>query len=279
MPRPPTAFTADSDAGRILLALRAGPLTATELGDRFGRFTHMGKLVSRGLVAAEAGSYRLTPAGRDLCPFRNPLAAAHRAAPAPTPPELAMPTPPEPAMPTPKNTSTRTTVLRHLTAAGALGITRQELLRIVDDEGTLNNVIQYLVRNQLVVRPAKGLLVAAEFAGRHAELAALQAVLTPTPAPGAAPADQPSVSETTDGSEAAALLCRRISPEPPPPRPPLPDPAAAGESVADDVRFALWEDGQLDICTPRGVLELPPRATQRLVSFLGLADLGVEAAL
>ena len=49
--------------------------------------------------------------------------------------------------------------------------------------------------------------------------------------------------------------------------------------MADDVRFALWEDGQLDICTPRGVLELPPRATQRLVSFLGLADLGVEAAL
>ena len=182
-------------------------------------------------------------------------------------------------MPAPQHESPRLTVLRHITAAGAQGVTRQALMRVVD-EGTLNNVIQHLVRNGCVVRPAKGLLVAAEFAGQCPGLATLAAALNPTPAPVAAPADQPSVSEKTGGSEAAALLCRRSSPETTPPRPRSPNPADAGESVADeDILFALWEHGQLDICTPGGTLKIPPRATQRLIAFLGLTELDAETAL
>lgn len=265
MPRPPTDYTADSDAGRLLLALRAGPTTAAELAERFGRSHGIGALERRGLVVSEAGAYRLTEAGRAACPLGNPLAAGI------APPVVAK-LPPEPAMPAPQYTSSRTTVLRHLTAAGAQGVTRQALLRVVDDERTLNTVIQALVRNGQAVRPQKGLLVAAEFAGQHAGLAALTAPLTPPPAPVAAPAVQPQVTDDNSGSETAGPTSLASTRREDAPSPAV---AAAGEGspVADDIRFALWEDGQLDICTPRGVLEIPPATTDRLIRFLGLTDM------
>lgn len=255
-------YPADSDAGRLLLALRAGATTSAQLTERFGRGSApIGSLVRKGLVVQDGGAYRLTEAGRAACPLRNPLAAGV------TPPAVAK-LPPEPAMPASQYTCSRTTVLRHLTAAGAQGVTRQALLRVVDDERTLNSVIQALVRNGQAVRPQKGLLVAAEFAGQHAGLARL----TPPPAPVAAPAVQTQVTVNNSVSETAGLpslaTTRRVET-------PSPAVAAAGEGnpVADDIRFALWKDGQLDICTPRGVLEIPPAATDRLIRFLGLTDL------
>lgn len=259
-------YPADSDAGRLLLALRAGATTSAQLTERFGRGSALiGSLVRNGLVVQDGGAYRLTEAGRAACPLRNPLAAGV------TPPAVAK-LPPEPAMPASQYTCSRTTVLRHLTAAGAQGVTRQALLRVVDDERTLNTVIQALVRNGQAVRPQKGLLVAAEFAGQHAGLAALTAPLTPPPAPVAAPAVQPQVTGDNSGSETAGPTSLASTRREDAPSPAV---AAAGEGspVADDIRFALWEDGQLDICTPRGVLEIPPAATDRLIRFLGLTDM------
>lgn len=78
--RPRTGLTADSTSGRVLLALRAGRMTSSEIRERFPTGTDLSGLARRGLVRiasdGEKGSaYELTDAGRATCPLRNPLAA------------------------------------------------------------------------------------------------------------------------------------------------------------------------------------------------------------
>lgn len=71
IPQPRPAMEA-----RIMLALRAGPLTMQQLDARFGGMVHMGGLISHGLVVSErngpmglnAVEYGLTEAGRAACP-------------------------------------------------------------------------------------------------------------------------------------------------------------------------------------------------------------------
>ncbi len=85
--RPRTGLTADSINGRVLLALRAGRMTSSEIRERFPTGNpDLTGLARRGLVRvvsdAEKGSvYELTDAGRDVCPRRNPDSATQHGAP------------------------------------------------------------------------------------------------------------------------------------------------------------------------------------------------------
>lgn len=68
-------ITPDSRDGRVLLALRAGPMAAAELYDRVPAFSPS-SLQRHGLIERlPEDCYRITAAGRAACPLRNPLAA------------------------------------------------------------------------------------------------------------------------------------------------------------------------------------------------------------
>lgn len=73
-------------AGRVLMALRAGDMTLTELAERFGLepAEHAAKVLSTaGLVERVPASrldviYRITPNGRAVCPCRrDPVRPLH----------------------------------------------------------------------------------------------------------------------------------------------------------------------------------------------------------
>lgn len=64
----------------VMLALRAGPMTAEQLVERFGSYSTATTLVQYGLVKHSNDSfmgsaYRLTDLGREKCPSRRELYA------------------------------------------------------------------------------------------------------------------------------------------------------------------------------------------------------------
>ena len=79
--KPKTDINANTEAGRVLLALRPASMGTDEIRERFGYTPNaLPVLVRRGLVEKfgcdnKNYAYRLTPAGRAACPYRNPLAA------------------------------------------------------------------------------------------------------------------------------------------------------------------------------------------------------------
>ena len=83
MSSPVPPFAVDSPAGRTLIALRAGAMSASELCERFAGQHALVELHKAGFVEqCIAGGWKLTAAGRAACPLRNPLAARLPTAPA-----------------------------------------------------------------------------------------------------------------------------------------------------------------------------------------------------
>ncbi len=79
-PRPPREpkrqeISADSWIGRVLLALRAGPLPSEVLAERWPTGHGMSLCLAKRLVEKVDGQYRITAAGLAACPLRNPAAA------------------------------------------------------------------------------------------------------------------------------------------------------------------------------------------------------------
>lgn len=111
-------ITADNAEGRTLLALRAGPMTVSELNARNGTGV-AGWLIKAGYVTQDDSYYRLTEAGRAACPYRNPLAAPGVVQAATFKPEIDM---------SKKTVVTRQQVLAVIVEAGASGITRKDLI-------------------------------------------------------------------------------------------------------------------------------------------------------
>lgn len=149
-------YPADSHEGRILLALRAGTLETTAFYERFASPQYVHTLVKKGLVARTGdGDYRLTPAGRAACPYRNPLAA-----PAEERPPATKSTPG-------KETDmklTREAVFVAITEAGPAGIARPELCRRFDcAENAVDFHVGTLYKRGAIVKPKRGLLVAANY--------------------------------------------------------------------------------------------------------------------
>ncbi len=151
------AVTADSHTGRVLLALRAsGALAVAEAEERWGKngaaTLAMHRLAHAGEWVVKAGAeYRITPAGRAACPFRNPLAAK------PAVQEVF-------EMPQGRTRVTRQQVLAAIVAAGPSGMTRRELIEKFDGlaaEGAIEMHMSSLNRAQppLVYKPRPGLLI------------------------------------------------------------------------------------------------------------------------
>ena len=146
-------ITADSGAGRLLLALRRGPHSAGLLEEAGCSTVHLPLLLKDGLAVKDDGEYRITEAGRAACPFRNPLAA--KAA------ELEKFT-----MPKGETKMTRQQVLAAIQAAGSAGTTRKALIeKFGCSESNIDNHIMLLNRAQpaVITKPRPGYLVAVEF--------------------------------------------------------------------------------------------------------------------
>jgi hypothetical protein len=117
------AYSADSQRGRMLLALRAGAMETLEINERFSTQKHvLVDLERQRLVTKTADGYRITSAGRAACPFRNPLLAPKTGAEPPTTEEIVMPK----GIKQPLNQESIMAIIRR---AGPDGITRRDLVR------------------------------------------------------------------------------------------------------------------------------------------------------
>lgn len=183
-------LTADSGAGRLLLALRRGPHTAgllEEQGIGLGNGL-MPLLLKAGLAVKDDGEYRITEAGRAACPFRNPLAAK------PATPEIF-------TMPQGETKLTRQQVLAAIQAAGPAGISRKTLLdKFGCSESNIDNHIMFLNRTRpaVIFKLRPGVVVAIEFANGTPDRATAPAAVPPA-------VDIDGVSLDVDHHEAADL--------------------------------------------------------------------------
>jgi len=180
-------LTADSLAGRALLALRRGPHTAGLLDELGGSLSsYLPLLLKAGLAVKDDGEYRIiTEAGRTACPFRNPLAAT-----AAEPEKF--------TMPKGEAKMTRQQVLAAIQAAGAAGTTRKALIeKFGCTESNIDNHIMFLNRAQpaVITKPRPGVVVAVEFAETSA----------PEPTKPVPAVDIDGVSLDVDHHEAADL--------------------------------------------------------------------------
>lgn len=150
-------ITSANPEGRALLALRAGPMTPTEVGARIG-CSLPGWLIKVGYVVLDDSYYRLTEAGRAACPYRNPLAAPGVVQPYTFKPETDM---------SRGNCITRQQVLATIVEAGAAGITRMQLVeRFKCAEANIDMHISALNRQlpPVIFKPERGRVCAIEHA-------------------------------------------------------------------------------------------------------------------
>jgi hypothetical protein len=152
-----SAYTAESSAGRVLLALRAGPTESQALNERFSFFPSViGELCRQRLVVKDGYEYRLTAAGRAACPLRNP----------PKEPKSTDPDAPETKEHTMKQKVTEGDVYDAIRAAGSAGTTVKKLSFAlgVSDQTILNHVKRLASDpHPAVFRPRWGLLVSTSF--------------------------------------------------------------------------------------------------------------------
>lgn len=125
-------ITADNTEGRVLLALRAGPMTPGEVHGRVNTSVPS-SLIKSGLVVQDSSYYRITEAGRAACPFRNPLAAP-KGQPAYQEPNMAR-----------ENVVTRQQVLAVIKDAGAAGIAKSEIVQKFSHLVAENAITSHLV--------------------------------------------------------------------------------------------------------------------------------------
>ena len=147
----------DANRAITLQALRAGPMTATEMAERWSFGSgYAYELKRAGLVEIVGDEFRLTPAGRAACPCRNPLAAQ-----AATPPEVF-------TMPKGKTHVTRQQVLAVILAGGANGATRKALIEKFADRAKENAIDMHIAALNLqmppvIFKPKPGVMVGIEF--------------------------------------------------------------------------------------------------------------------
>jgi hypothetical protein len=146
-------ITADSFIGRVLLALRAGPITAAESEERWPGNKSMYDAVRLKLVEKIGDEFRLTEAGRAACPYRNPLAAPGVVQPYIFQPESTMPR---------ENIVTRQQVLAEIQAHGQAGITKSALVAKFEHlvgEPAITSHLVMLKKDDAVSNPSRGLWV------------------------------------------------------------------------------------------------------------------------
>lgn len=272
MSKPDNEITANSTVGRVLVALRAGPMSSGELMERFGSLPSMTGLRHKGLVAEDDNGWRLTDAGRAACPLRNPLAGKVAKAPAAQFARLAIPalsqqgTPPphRPAAPEPTGdtpmrlpaTTDKPHVdqIRQLLINAPQGIARKDLIKRTGlPDSAVDNAIINLIKNGEAERKSYGVI---------APIAA--SIKTPAPA-----------IETPAALVPAPATADPAAVVPPPPSLELPHALAAADpdTATPEIDFSIHADGRLTIIDGYESMVLPPEATRRLGYFLGCLEM------
>lgn len=234
-------ITTISPEGRALLALRAGPMTTSEINARINASLPSG-LIKAGYVQLANGHYSITPAGIAACPFRNPLAAPGIVQPA----LIAT----EPDMST-HHDVTRQEVLAVITEAGNAGITKPDLVarfRHRVGEPAITSHLVMLKKDGEVINPRRGLwqVAGAGLAGAD------DAVVS-----------QPATDITVDTVETIDIAA-------------LPDRRAPLrlDVDADDLEIGIFSDGSMDLLVDDGLddahLKLSAGAVNKMRQFLGL---------
>ena len=252
-------ITADSHEGRVLLALRAGPLSPDVLSDRWPTGHAMGKCVAKRLVEKVDGEYRLTAAGRAACPQRNPAAATVGTSPAgalsrrvaqatpvsavTAPARAALVVQPSPKeMPMTKSDQPSTLdKIRVLLMQHPDGLSRKELLKHFTSAPSVDNAICILVKNGEARRL------------KYCWIAAIASVETTAQAPAAPVTPLPAVAHQALPAVASAQ-------------------ATPADADDEDIEFAIFNDGRLLIDATPVPITLNPKQTKRLAHFLGCFD-------
>jgi len=250
--------------GRALLALRAGPMTTSEINERLNG-SLPGWLIKAGLVVVADNHYRITDAGRAACPYRNPLAAPGAVQPITEKPEVEM---------SKHNVVTRQQVLSAIEAAGPAGITKSELVAKFEalvGEPAITSHLVMLKKDDAVSNPSRGLWVA-----------------TPTVNPKNEPKTEPPAVTASDSPAAkqqlidmaAAIDLENLK---------MPDEAFETIEIkavpdrrapvkidvdADDLEIGIFTDGSMDFLVDDGLddahIKLTSEAVTKLRRFLGL---------
>lgn len=287
----------DADRATTLQALRAGPMTAMEMAERWSFGSAYAKMLcSAGLVEVVGDEYRLTPAGRAACPCRNPLAAT-----AATPPEIF-------TMPKGETHVTRQQVLAVILAAGPSGATRKELIEKFASRATEQAIDMHLTalnRQQppAIYKPRPGLFI--DIRLKPAGAATETAEIAPETASTAtdetqAEVDIHGVPLTVDHHDVADLSAEHLEQQMAQIGNLLPHldelevkavPGGVREhmekyagrlpsfvpvvedillSDPEDVEFCVYSSGTLDIFTDECAITLKPPVLAKLRGFLGL---------
>lgn len=268
-----------------LQALRAGPMTSTEMEERwsFGS-NYAQELLRAGLVELVKEGYSLTDAGRSACPFRNPLAAK------PAIKEVFI-------MPKGETHVTRQQVLAVIVAGGAAGITRKALIEKFSRRATEQCIDMHVTALNrqtppVIFKPKLGVMVGIEHKSAEPAPVVKDSLTTETPAeiapkPAstapvlskaeaaalASPAahDIHGVSLAVDHHEVADLPPASLAAQMAQIGGRLP---AVVEDLTidnpDTTEFAIYSSGGLDIFTDDCAITLQKPVVAKLRAFLGL---------
>lgn len=268
--------------GRALLALRAGPMTTSELNERLG-YSLPGWLLKAGYVVFADSAYRLTEAGRAACPYRNPLAAPGVVKPYTFKSEIEM---------SRDNVITRQQVLAAIVEAGAAGINKRHLVDRFPmvNENAITSHLVMLKKDGSINNPSLGLWVAvtsqptqqsgnadARRAGFSKAPAPEAPAITPSPdSPFKAALTSPSAIVSPMIDELAELIVEASHQEPID-VPAIPERRATPRidiDTADDFEVGIYSDGTLTLEIDDGlqdaIVEFSPLALAKLRRFLGL---------
>lgn len=253
-------ITADNNDGRVLLALRAGPMTPGELSER--GLSPAGWQIKAGYIEQGAGYYRITDAGRAACPFRNPLAATLASA-------------PEKFTMQQNTIVSRQQVLAAIVAAGPAGMMRKALIKQLDTtDHCIDNHIMLLNRQEppVIFKPEPGRCVAIAY----------------KPVSNSPAAKAPKPAAVNPGEAEITQFVAAMEPEPEPVRPlaeaitiastevrqaparPAKSPLYFDIDDAEEMEIGMWNTGRLSLALDHAMIEFSPEAVKKLRGFLGL---------
>lgn len=282
---------------RALRALRAGPLAHHQAEERWASGTKgLYSLKRAGLAEKVGEEFRITPAGRAACPPANPLLAALPA----KPKETAMPL----------QCHSYKDVVAAIAAAGPSGLTRKQLAGrfAADSRADLTRIDAHVfyaltrIDPPAIAKIKPGHYVAAEFApepetGETKLRAAIERITTPATATAGIPEEEVAKHardyaemidfdlEAAQGVDVTAAdgvdkaWPRDAEPEtaaarPQPVAEKLPKFVPFAEDIELDdpeqVEFAIFSSGGLDMYTDQGNVTLGRDVLRKLRAFLGL---------
>lgn len=268
-------ITTTNPEGRALLALRAGPMTTSEINERLNG-SLPGWLVKEGLVVIADSHYRLTDAGRAACPYRNPLAAPGLVQAATFKPEIEM---------SKQTVVTRQQVLAVITEAGPAGIRKNNLVGSFPmvHENAITSHLVMLKKDGAINNPSLGVWVATSTVNPKNEPKTESPAITPSPE---TPAKIALKSPLTVGSAAQPIapamideladLITEASHAAPIEISAVPDRRAPVkiDVDADDLEISIFTDGSMDFLVDDGLddahIKLTDAAVKKLRRFLGL---------